>query len=142
MSRFRAVPVSWLLSRRFLRQHLGRISVLFGGQAQEAHPALQRGIVPNGSTGPPDTVHTLLTKLFAARDATGYSVFFACALSVSSAFFSIMDPDQTSAGVLRISDVPLQSAPAAISVDPIMTTYPSGVGVSDRRLIRRSFAPT
>jgi hypothetical protein len=47
--------------------------------------------------------------LFAPRNATVYSVIAACALSVSSAIFLVVELDQPFSGLLRISDVPFLS---------------------------------
>ena len=48
--------------------------------------------------------------LCAPRHGTVYAVIFACALSVSSAIFLIMELDQPFAGLLKISDAPLRDA--------------------------------
>jgi hypothetical protein len=53
--------------------------------------------------------------LFAPRHGTAYAVIFACALSVSSAIFLILELDRPFEGLLKISDAPLRDAIAEIS---------------------------
>ena len=49
-------------------------------------------------------------SLFAPRNWTVNAVFIACALSVSSAIFLIIEMDRPFGGLLRISDAPFRSA--------------------------------
>jgi hypothetical protein len=49
-------------------------------------------------------------SLFAPSNWTVNAVLLACALSVSSAIFLIIEMDQPFGGVLRISDAPFRSA--------------------------------
>ena len=48
--------------------------------------------------------------LFAPRHGTIYAVLFACALSVSSAIFLILELDRPFEGLLAISDAPIRDA--------------------------------
>jgi len=48
--------------------------------------------------------------LFAPTHGTAYVVIFACALSVSSAIFLILELDRPFEGLLKISDLPLREA--------------------------------
>jgi hypothetical protein len=53
--------------------------------------------------------------LFAPRNATVVATLFVCALSVSGAIFLILELDSPFAGLLKISNAPLQDAIAHIS---------------------------
>jgi len=53
--------------------------------------------------------------LFAPRHATIYAVIFACALSVSSAIFLILELDRPFEGLLAISEAPLRNAIAELN---------------------------
>ncbi len=53
--------------------------------------------------------------LFAPRHGTIYAVILACALSVSSAIFLILDLDRPFEGLLTISDAPLRDAIAELN---------------------------
>lgn len=53
--------------------------------------------------------------LFAPRHGTIYAVIFACALSVSSAIFLILELDRPFEGLLTISDAPLRDAIAELN---------------------------
>ena len=53
--------------------------------------------------------------LFAPSHGTAYAVILACALSVSSAIFLILELDRPFEGLLKISDTPLRDAIAEIS---------------------------
>ena len=48
--------------------------------------------------------------MFAPNNRTVHAVLLACALSVSSAIFLIIEMDEPFGGVLRISDAPFRSA--------------------------------
>lgn len=53
--------------------------------------------------------------LFAPRNGTVFAVILACALSVSSAIFLILELDRPFDGLLKISDAPVRDAIAEIS---------------------------
>jgi hypothetical protein len=53
--------------------------------------------------------------LFAPRHGTIYAVIFACALSVSSAIFLILELDRPFEGLLTISETPLREAIAELN---------------------------
>jgi hypothetical protein len=53
--------------------------------------------------------------LFAPHHGTVYAVIFACALSVSSAIFLILELDRPFEGLLTISDAPLRDAIAELN---------------------------
>jgi hypothetical protein len=53
--------------------------------------------------------------LFAPRHGTVYAVIFACALSISSAIFLIVELDQPFEGMLKISDWPIRDAVAEMN---------------------------
>jgi hypothetical protein len=53
--------------------------------------------------------------LFAPRHGTVYAVIFACALSVSTAIFLILELDRPFEGLLSISNAPLRDAVAELS---------------------------
>jgi hypothetical protein len=53
--------------------------------------------------------------LFAPRHGTIYSIIFACALSVSSAIFLILELNRPFEGLLAISEAPLRNAIAELS---------------------------
>jgi hypothetical protein len=53
--------------------------------------------------------------LFAPRHGTVYAVIFACALSVSSAIFLILELDRPFEGLLTISEAPLRDAIAELN---------------------------
>jgi hypothetical protein len=53
--------------------------------------------------------------LFAPRHGTIYAVIFACALSVSSAIFLILELDRPFEGLMTISDAPLRDAIAELN---------------------------
>jgi len=53
--------------------------------------------------------------LFAPRHGTVYAVILACALSVSSAIFLILELDQPFEGLLKISDTPMREAIAEMN---------------------------
>jgi hypothetical protein len=53
--------------------------------------------------------------LFAPRHGTIYALIFACALSVSSAIFLILELDRPFEGLLAISEAPLRNAIAELN---------------------------